>query len=230
MGMNEMPLINIENGGITIAEHAVLQGINLTIGAGELVYLIGKTGSGKSSLLKCLYGELQLSRGLGTVCGHDLSTISRKNVHTLRRDLGIIFQDFALLPDRTAFENLDFVLGATGWSKGSARENRIKTCLDAVGLVTKGYKMPHALSGGEQQRLAIARALLNEPPLIIADEPTGNLDPETTYGILQLLHDLVRKDRAVIMATHDHSALQAFPGRVLHCDQGRIEESTNQLL
>ncbi len=224
--MNELPLVNIQEGEITIAEHAVLQGINLTIGAGELVYLIGKTGSGKSSLLKCLYGELSLSQGAGNVCGHNLKAINRKNVHTLRRDLGIVFQDFALLPDRTAHDNLDFVLGATGWSKGNARENRIKACLEAVGLGTKGYKMPHALSGGEQQRLAIARALLNEPPLIVADEPTGNLDPETTNGILQLLHELVRKDRTVIMATHDHKALEAYPGRILRCSAGRIEETT----
>jgi cell division transport system ATP-binding protein len=227
MEMNDLPLVHIENGGVTIAEHAVLQDVNLTIGAGELVYLIGKTGSGKSSLLKCLYGERALSHGQGTVCGHDLNTINRKNVHTLRRDLGIVFQDFALLPDRSASDNLDFVLGATGWSKGTARESRIQACLDAVGLGTKGYKMPYALSGGEQQRLAIARALLNEPPLLIADEPTGNLDPETTNGILQLLHDLVQKDRTVIMATHDHHALQAYPGRVLHCSGGLIEETTN---
>lgn len=226
MGMNEPPLVNIKEGGVTIDEHVLLQGINLTISAGELFYLIGKTGSGKSSLLKCLYGELSLSTGSGKVCGHDLRGITRKNVHTLRRNLGIVFQDFALLPDRTAFENLDFVLGATGWSQGNARENRIKDCLDAVGLGTKGYKMPHALSGGEQQRLAIARALLNDPPLIVADEPTGNLDPETTTGILQLLHELVRKDRTVIMATHDHNAIQMYPGRVLRCEGGYIEETT----
>lgn len=230
MGMNSSPLIRIENGCISQAEHMVLQEVNLTVQPGELVYLIGKTGSGKSSLLKCLYGELPLTQGSGEVCGHDLITTNRKNVHALRRDLGIVFQDFALLPDRTAHENLDFVLGATGWSKGAARENRIQSCLEAVGLGTKGYKMPHALSGGEQQRLAIARALLNEPPLIVADEPTGNLDPETTDGILRLLHDLVRNDRSVIMATHDHQALQAYPGRVLHCEGGRIIEQAAQAL
>ena len=226
--MNSSPLIRIENGCISQAEHMVLQEVNLTVQPGELVYLIGKTGTGKSSLLKCLYGALPLTQGSGEVCGHDLTTTNRKNVHELRRDLGIVFQDFALLPDRTAHENLDFVLGATGWSKGAARENRIQSCLDAVGLGTKGYKMPHALSGGEQQRLAIARALLNEPPLIVADEPTGNLDPETTDGILRLLHDLVRNDRSVIMATHDHQALQAYPGRVLHCEGGRSQEHAVQ--
>ena len=228
--MNSSPLIRIENGCISQAEHMVLQEVNLTVHSGELIYLIGKTGSGKSSLLKCLYGELQLTQGSGEVCGHDLTTTNRKNVHELRRDLGIVFQDFALLPDRTAHENLNFVLGATGWSKGAARETRIQSCLEAVGLGTKGYKMPHALSGGEQQRLAIARALLNEPPLIVADEPTGNLDPETTDGILSLLHDLVRNDRSVIMATHDHQALQAYPGRILHCESGRIREHTAQAL
>lgn len=221
------PLIRIKNGSISQAEHQVLQDVNLTVEPGELVYLIGKTGSGKSSLLRCLYGDLALTSGSGVVCGHDLSKTHRKNVHELRRDLGIVFQDFALLQDRNAHDNLDFVLHATGWSKGAARETRIQTCLDAVGLGTKGYKMPHALSGGEQQRLAIARALLNEPPLIVADEPTGNLDPETTEGILQLLHDLVRNDRSVIMATHDHNALKTYPGRVLHCEGGRIHETVS---
>ena len=223
--MKASPLIRIENGSISQAEHAVLQAVNLTVHPGELVYLIGKTGSGKSSLLRCLYGDLALSSGSGEVCGHDLTNIHHRNVHELRRDLGIVFQDFALLQDRNAHDNLAFVLHATGWSKGATRENRIQACLDAVGLGTKGYKMPHALSGGEQQRLAIARALLNEPPLIVADEPTGNLDPETTDGILQLLHDLVRNDRSVIMATHDHGALQTYPGRVLHCEGGRIHEA-----
>lgn len=224
--MNTSPLIRIENGCISQEEHIVLQSVNLTVQPGELVYLIGKTGSGKSSLLRCLYGDLPLTSGIGEVCGHDLTKTHRKNVHELRRDLGIVFQDFALLPDRSAHDNLDFVLQATGWSKGATRDNRIQACLEAVGLGTKGYKMPHALSGGEQQRLAIARALLNEPPLIVADEPTGNLDPETTDGILQLLHDLVRNDRSVIMATHDHGALKTYPGRVLHCEGGGIHEAT----
>jgi len=221
---NSNPLVALEGVSIAQAEHAVLKDVHLEVLSGELVYLIGKTGSGKSSLLRCLYGDLPMTHGKGTVCGHDLSLCNRKNVHELRRDLGIVFQDFALLHDRSAHDNLDFVLQATGWSKGVARESQIQSCLDAVGLGTKGYKMPHALSGGEQQRLAIARALLNEPPLIIADEPTGNLDPETTEGIMQLLHDLVRNDRSVIMATHDHDAFRRFPGRVLQCGEGKIEE------
>lgn len=221
----QRPLVNLQDVAIAQMEHVILRDVNLKIHAGELVYLIGKTGSGKSSLLKALYGELPLQSGEGHVCGHDLSQIHRKNVHTLRRDLGIVFQDFALLKDRTVSENLSFVLHATGWSKGKAMESRIEKCLDMVGLSTKGYKMPHALSGGEQQRLAIARALLNEPPLIIADEPTGNLDPETTEGILKLLHELVKQDRSVIMATHDHQAFLRFPGRVIQCQAGKISES-----
>ena len=224
--MNTDSIVLLENVAISQAEHVVLQEVNLEVRPGELIYLIGKTGSGKSSLLRALYGELPLTRGNGMVCGHALSKVNAKNVHLLRRDLGIVFQDFALLDDRTAFDNLDFVLGATGWSKGHARESRIQQCLEAVGLGTKGYKMPHALSGGEQQRLAIARALLNEPPLIVADEPTGNLDPETTVGILQLLHDLVQQDRSVVMATHDHQSIARFPGRVLRCEGGRILELT----
>ena len=222
--MNSEALIYLSQASVAQEEHLIVQDINLEVFPGELVYLIGKTGSGKSSLLRALYGDVPLKSGNGMVCGHDLQKIDRKNVHELRRDLGIVFQDFALLQDRTAQDNLDFVLGATGWSAGAARQSRIKSCLEAVGLGTKGYKMPHALSGGEQQRLAIARALLHEPPLIVADEPTGNLDPETTDGIMQLLHDLVRNDRSVIMATHDHLSFNRFPGRVLICENGRIHE------
>ncbi|MFZ8836250.1 MAG: cell division ATP-binding protein FtsE [Flavobacteriales bacterium] len=222
--MNKQPLIQLQNASVAQAEHLVLKEVNLEVMPGELVYLIGKTGSGKSSLLRAIYGDLPLRGGSGMVCGHDLTKINRKNVHQLRRDLGIVFQDFALLQDRSAAANLDFVLDATGWKRGKTRENRIQSCLEAVGLGTKGYKMPHALSGGEQQRLAIARALLNEPHLIVADEPTGNLDPETTEGILQLLHSLVQQDRAVVMATHDHHALERYPGRVMECVGGMMNE------
>ena len=225
--MESKTLVQLESIAVQQAEHAVLKDVHLTIKSGELVYLIGKTGSGKSSLLKALYGDLPIASGKGKVCGHDLAKTNRKNMHLLRRDLGIVFQDFALLQDRTAEANLAFVLLATGWSKGAALENRIQTCLKSVGLETKGYKMPHSLSGGEQQRLAIARALLNEPPLIIADEPTGNLDPETTDGILQLLHDLAKQERSVIMATHDHQAWNKYPGRVIECVNGGITELPN---
>jgi cell division transport system ATP-binding protein len=217
------PLVHLEQVAVAQDEHWIIQDVNLTVHPGEFVYLIGQTGSGKSSLLKALYGEIPLAAGTGHVCGHDLSQITRHNVYSLRRDLGMVFQDFALLPDRTAAENLAFVLSATGWSDQSAIDLRVQTCLDQVGLGTKGYKMPHALSGGEQQRVAIARALLNEPPLIVADEPTGNLDPETTEGILELLHELVRNDRSVIMATHDHAAFERHPGKVIRCAQGRVE-------
>ncbi len=225
--MESKTLVKLESISVQQAEHTVLKDVNLTIESGELIYLIGKTGSGKSSLLKALYGDLPIASGTGAVCGHDLTQVNRKNMHLLRRDLGIVFQDFALLQDRTAEANLAFVLLATGWSKGAALESRIQTCLKSVGLETKGYKMPHALSGGEQQRLAIARSLLNEPPLIIADEPTGNLDPETTDGILGLLHELAQQERSVLMATHDHRAWHKYPGRVIECIDGKITPYQN---
>jgi cell division transport system ATP-binding protein len=215
-------LVELHDVSVTQDEHVVIRSVNLNIMPGEFIYLIGKTGSGKSSLLRALYADLPLASGRGMVCGHDLSTIHRKNVHILRRDLGIVFQDFSLLHDRSAEENLAFVLRATGWGETTAIHQRIQTCLEAVGLGTKGYKMPHTLSGGEQQRLSIARALLNEPPLIVADEPTGNLDPETTEGILVLLHELAQDNRSVIMATHDHEAFKRHPGRVLQCIDGQI--------
>lgn len=221
-----LPLIALHGAQVARDEHVVIQGVDLAVQPGEFVYLLGKTGSGKSSLLKVLYGELKLTAGRGEICGFDLSQIHSKNVHTLRRELGIVFQDFALLPDRTVRANLEFVLKATGWKDASKRENRIEACLTSVGLREKGYKMPHELSGGEQQRVAIARALLNDPPLILADEPTGNLDPDTTEGILQLLHELVRSNRSVVMATHDHHAVVRHPGRVLVCEQGRLHEAT----
>ena len=217
------PLIHLEQVAVAQDEHLIIQDVNLTVQTDEFVYLIGETGSGKSSLLKALYGEIPLAAGAGHVCGHDLSQVTRHNVYQLRRDLGMVFQDFALLPDRTASENLAFVLRATGWSDKSAIDLRVHRCLELVGLGTKGYKMPHALSGGEQQRVAIARALLNDPPLIVADEPTGNLDPKTTEGILELLHELVRKDRSVIMATHDHMAFEQYPGRIIRCEHGKID-------
>ena len=222
MESSPQALINLAQASVVLTEHVVVNSVNLEVLPGEFVYLIGKTGSGKSSLLRALYGDLPLASGTGIVCGHDLMLVNRQNVHLLRRDLGIVFQDFALLPDRTATDNLAFVLQSTGWNDDTAIAQRIQTCLDAVGLGTKGYKMPHSLSGGEQQRVAIARALLNEPRLIIADEPTGNLDPETTEGILQLLHDLAQNGRSVVMATHDHDAFRRYPGRVLQCTQGNI--------
>ena len=217
-------LIALEGVSVAQAEHVVVSDVHLEVKSGEFVYLIGKTGSGKSSLLRALYGDLPLQAGTGRVCDVDLASVNRRNVHQLRRLIGIVFQDFALLPDRSVYANLDFVLRATGWNDKAAIDERIADCLKAVGLGPKGYKMPHQLSGGEQQRVAIARALLNSPALILADEPTGNLDPETTEEILSLLHGLVRENRSVLMATHDHDALRRHPGRLIRCEKGRIEE------
>lgn len=186
--------------------------------------MIGKTGSGKSSLLRALYGDLQLASGLGEVCNTDLSKLNRRNVHKLRRKLGIVFQDFGLLTDRSVNENLIFSLRATGWKKKKDIEIRIGEVLETVGLPHKGYKFPHELSGGEQQRVGIARALLNSPEFLLADEPTGNLDPETTREILSLMHGLTASGCSVLMATHDHASMSEFPGKILKCEGGEILE------
>lgn len=220
----EEALISLSGADLFQEEHIVLRGVDLTARAGEFIYLIGRTGSGKSSLLKTLYGELPLTVGQGSVCGTNLAGLKQKKVHLLRRKLGIVFQDFELLTDRTAHANLDFVLRVTDWKDAGERENRIAEVLSAVGLENKGYKRPHELSGGERQRLAIARALLNAPELILADEPTGNLDPETAEGILELLHQLARDGRCILMATHNHGILQRHPGRILRCEDGRLVE------
>lgn len=212
--------------GVQIAqyENVVLNSVDLEIMPGEFVYLIGKTGSGKSSLLKCLYGELPLYEGSGKVCGFDIKHITRKKVPFLRRKLGIVFQDFELLTDRNVFDNLLFVLKATGWKDKSLIEARINEVLGKVGLETKGYKKPHELSGGEQQRVAIARALLNDPELILADEPTGNLDPSTSEEIIQLLVDISKNGKAVLMATHDHALMKRFPYRTIQCADGQLND------
>jgi cell division transport system ATP-binding protein len=189
---------------------------------GEFVYLIGKTGSGKSSLLKLLYGELPLTDGSGQVAGFELKGLVKNRIHLLRRKLGIVFQDFQLLPDRDVRSNLEFVLAATGWKDRATMTTRMDEVLNAVGLATKGFKMPHELSGGEQQRVVIARALLNHPDLILADEPTGNLDPETSEGILRLLFEISKRGTAVLMVTHNYSLIEKFPARTLKCEGGKV--------
>lgn len=225
--MEAPKVISISNTNIFQHNNSlVLHELNLEVGTGEFVYLIGKTGSGKSSLLKTLYADLPLKEGNITVAGIDLDNISRKKVSQLRRKLGIVFQDFQLLYDRTVFDNLDFVLRSTGWSETDQRRNRIAEVLKQVGLATKEHKMPHELSGGEQQRVVIARALLNNPELIIADEPTGNLDPEVADDIMAVLKQINAEGTAVIMATHDYRLINKFYGKVYRCEGGKVFAST----
>jgi cell division transport system ATP-binding protein len=215
-------IIDISDAQIYQKDMLVLSNVNLQVDKGEFVYLIGKTGSGKSSLLKTLYGELPLREGTGVVCDSDLRSMKRKEVPYLRRKLGIVFQDFELLMDRSVNENLAFVMKATGWKDKAEIDKRAEEVLEKVGLGTKGYKMPHELSGGEQQRVVIARALLNDPYLILADEPTGNLDPATTEEILSLLADISKNGRAIIMATHDYSLMKNYSTRIIKCENQRV--------
>lgn len=220
------PIVSIKDCNIFIEKHLVLSDVNFDINKGEFVYLIGKTGAGKSSLLKMIYGELPMLEGSGTVAGFDLKKLKRKQIPFLRRKLGIVFQDFQLLTDRTVADNLTFVMKATGWKDKAKMKDRINEVLTKVDLGTKGFKMPYELSGGEQQRVAIARALINDPDLILADEPTGNLDPETSDHILKLLYDISRSGRAVLMATHNYVNMSKYGNRTLKCEGGRVIDST----
>lgn len=218
-------IIHLDKVSIFQKHNLVLTNVELNIDKGEFVYLLGKTGSGKSSLLKTLYAELDLVQGEGTVAGFDLKTIKRKEIPFLRRKLGIVFQDFQLLTDRNVNDNLLFVLKATGWKNKFEMQKRIQDVLEKVHLSTKGFKMPHELSGGEQQRISIARALLNDPELILADEPTGNLDPETSEEIMNVLLEISKSGRAVLIATHDIMMFNKFPSRTIKCENGKIIDS-----
>ncbi len=222
--MADSPIIQLNGVRIFQRENLVLNQVDFSVYKGEFLYLIGRTGSGKSSLMRVLYGDLPLTEGEGFCCGFDLRKLKRSQVPFLRRHVGIVFQDFQLLSDRTVNDNLFFVMRATGWKDRKAMDLRAQEVLEKVGLGTKGYKMPHELSGGEQQRVSIARALLNDPELILADEPTGNLDPETTGGILDLLFAISQTGRSVIMATHDYSHMKKFNTRVVRCEEGKLLE------
>lgn len=220
-----MKLISYDDVEIMRKELVVLKHVSFDVSPGEFIYLIGKVGSGKSSLMKSIYAEVPVSMGQAQAFDYDLTKIKRKQIPALRRQIGIVFQDFQLLTDRNVYSNLEFVLQATGWRDKAARDQRIEEVLREVGMTNKSYKMPHELSGGEQQRIVIARALLNKPGLILADEPTGNLDPETGCQIINSLYDISRGGTAVVVATHNLSMLDRFPGRVLRCADHRIYDA-----
>lgn len=222
--MPEELVIQFENASIFQDDHLVLSGVNFTLAKSEFVYLIGRVGSGKSSLIKTINAEVPLKTGTANVVGFPLESLRPKQIPLLRRKLGIVFQDFQLLTDRSVYDNLYFVLHATGWKDKTAVETTINQVLTKVNLENKGFKMPHQLSGGEQQRVVIARALLNDPDIILADEPTGNLDPETSETIISLLREISESGRAVLMATHNYTLLKKYPSRTLKCDDGKLVE------
>ena len=217
-------ILELKNVSIFQGESMVLSHVNFEMKKGDFVYLIGKTGSGKSSFMKTLYGDLQLTEGEGHVVGFDLKTMKENDIPFLRRKLGIVFQDFKLLPDRTVNGNLEFVLKATGWADKTEIANRIEKVLTKVDMTTKGFKYPHELSGGEQQRIAIARSLLNDPELILADEPTGNLDPQTSVEVMKVLQEINKNGRTILMATHDYALLLKYPSKTLKCDENKVFE------
>ena len=222
--MSSSAIVSLKNAFIFQRKQCILNKVNLEVSPGDFVFLIGKTGTGKSSLIKTLYADLPLQEGEGSVAGYDLVKMKQKDIPFLRRKIGVVFQDFKLLPDRTIFENLRFVLHATGWKKKEDIKNKIDDTLATVGLEGVLQKFPFELSGGEQQRVAIARALLNTPELIIADEPTGNLDPQTSLEIMEVFQKLHQEGMTVLMATHDYNMIVKFPGKILRCDDGTVYE------
>jgi len=220
----EEQVLNLKEATIFQGDNMVLSDVNFEMTKGDFVYLIGKTGSGKSSFMKTLYGDLALTEGEGHVVDFNLSTLKERDIPFLRRKLGVVFQDFKLLPDRTVNGNLEFVLKATGWKDKEAIKKRITKVLGKVDMTTKGFKYPHELSGGEQQRIAIARALLNEPELILADEPTGNLDPQTSIEVMEVLQDINKNGKTILMATHDYALLLKYPNKTFKCDENKVFE------
>jgi len=222
--MAENHIISLEAVSVYHRDILILSNVSLDIQKGEFVYLVGKTGTGKSSLMKTLYADIPWREGKVEVAGYNIAELKHKEIPYLRRKIGIVFQDFQLLNDRSVNDNLLFVMRATGWKDQDAMRHRMNEVLDKVGLITKGFKMPHQLSGGEQQRVSIARALLNDPELLLADEPTGNLDPETSDGIMQLLFDISKAGRAVFMATHNYALLRKYPSRIIKCEGGKVME------
>lgn len=219
-----VPVLSLQNVTIYQEDFAVLSQINLEVQKGEFLYLIGKTGAGKSSFMKTLYADIKLKEGTGTIVDYDLVQLRENDIPFLRRKLGIVFQDFKLLPDRNIYNNLLFVLKATGWAEKEAMHRRIEEVLDRVGMLSHARKMPHQISGGEQQRVAIARALLNDPDLILADEPTGNLDPQTSVEVMEVLQKINKNGRTIIMATHDYALLLKYPAKTLKCEDGKLFE------
>ena len=222
MGSNN--ILFLKDASIFQRENLILSDVSVSIDKGEFVYLIGKTGTGKSSFMKTLYGDLPLQKGEGHIVGYDLPTLKEKDIPFLRRKLGVVFQDFKLLNDRTVSDNLHFVLTATGWKDKNEMKERTEQVLDKVGMKTKAFKYPYQLSGGEQQRVAIARALLNDPELILADEPTGNLDPQTSVEVMQVLQEINKNGNTILMATHDYALLLKYPSKTLKCDESQIFE------
>ncbi|WP_282136642.1 cell division ATP-binding protein FtsE [Seonamhaeicola maritimus] len=218
------PILQLQEASIYQGDSLVLSNVNVEINKGEFVYLIGKTGTGKSSFMKTLYGDLPLQEGEGHIVDYDLKHLKEKDIPFLRRKLGVVFQDFKLLIDRTVNDNLLFVLKATGWKDKNDMKTRVEEVLDKVDMKTKGFKFPHELSGGEQQRIAIARALLNNPELILADEPTGNLDPQTSVEVMEVLQDINKNGNTILMATHDYALLLKYPSKTLKCDDNQVYE------